>query len=52
MDQLSIRARQALSSAAALLSAQWIMALVSIPSSNDYETQLAAGTSDEKLTTI
>jgi hypothetical protein len=52
MVQLSIRARQALSSAAALLSAQWIMALVSIPSSNDYETQLAAGTSAEKITTI
>ncbi len=42
----------ALTSSSALLAAQWVMAAVSIPSANDYATQLADGTAPENIVTM
>lgn len=52
MNQITLNSKQAVSSATALLAAQWIIAVVSISSSRDYATQLAAGTAADKIVTL
>ena len=52
MISKAVYAKQAMSSATALLVAQWIMAFLSIPGSRQYATQLASGTAPEKIVTI
>lgn len=52
MNQKVVYARQAISAAAALLFAQWLMAALSIPGAKDYAQQLANGTDPAKIVTI
>jgi hypothetical protein len=52
MNQKSVTLKQAISSATGLLIAQWIIAIVSIPSAQDYATKLAAGTEPSKIVTL
>lgn len=52
MDRSIAISKSALSSATALLAAQWIVALASIPSAQDYANQIAEGKSPEEITTI
>lgn len=52
MDKTIALSKSALSSATALLAAQWIVALVSIPSAQDYANQIADGKSPEDITTL
>ncbi len=52
MDKSIAFSKSALSSATALLAAQWIVALVSIPSAQDYANQIADGKSPEDITTL
>lgn len=52
MDQKTVNAKSVLTSSGALLAAQWIIALVSIPSSRDYAAQLANGTKPEDIVTM
>ena len=52
MDKSIAFSKSALSSATALLAAQWIVALASIPSAQDYANQIADGKSPEDITTL
>lgn len=52
MNEKVVYAKQALSAASALLVAQWLMAILSIPGSKDYANQLADGTAPEMIVTI
>ena len=52
MDKTIAFSKSALSSATALLAAQWIVALASIPSAQDYANQIADGKSPEDITTL
>ncbi len=52
MDQTLANAKLALSSASALLAAQWVMAIVSIPSSQDYANQIADGVAPQDIVTL
>lgn len=52
MDQSIANAKLALSSSSALLAAQWIVALISIPSAQDYARQLADGTAPQDIVTL
>ena len=45
-------AKAALSSASALLAAQWIMAIVSIPSASDYANKITDGVAAEDVVTL
>ena len=52
MDKSIAFSKSALSSATALLAAQWIVALASIPSAQDYANQIADGKSPEDISTL
>ena len=52
MDKTIAFSKSALSSATALLAAQWIVALASIPSAQDYANQIADGKKPEEITTL
>ncbi len=52
MDKSLSYAKLALSSSTALLAAQWIMAVISIPSSQDYANQIDQGKSPQDIVTL